>query len=419
MHIRKLLLGTAAALVAVTGARAADVIVPVAPDPVDYVRVCDVYGTGFYYIPGTETCLKIGGYVRFRYFVASDTFQNNDNGDDYQTASSVRVRLDFDAREETELGTLRGFARIQATNEYGAYGNDARYAMDMGYIQLGGLTMGYLDTLWTQEDGLFTDTDLPVGDYQTNRISYTYAADGFSAALSLEDDATGDFAPDVVGLVTYDAGFASIYVAGSYDENGLNVGTYSGVDAALGGNSFFVDDVNNDDGAFAVKGAITIKPFEDAQFKIEGSYAFDPSSYSTLGIFGTDISVGGAQNSFYPVDTDGNGINDAIAAASFNNSLPVEYQIGAGYTQKFGKLSAAASGVYGETFDLIDANPFAVNGFLFNRGSADYYKIVGNVQYDLTTNFSVLGEVSYTNLSFDAGSDVDQTAGFISFQRSF
>jgi hypothetical protein len=32
--------------------------------PVEYVRVCDVYGAGFFYIPGTDTCLKIGGSVR-------------------------------------------------------------------------------------------------------------------------------------------------------------------------------------------------------------------------------------------------------------------------------------------------------------------------------------------------------------------
>ena len=32
--------------------------------PVDYVRVCDAFGSGFFYIPGTDTCLKIGGYVR-------------------------------------------------------------------------------------------------------------------------------------------------------------------------------------------------------------------------------------------------------------------------------------------------------------------------------------------------------------------
>src|SRR5262245_27729123 len=32
--------------------------------PVEYVRVCSLYGAGFFYIPGTDTCLKIGGYLR-------------------------------------------------------------------------------------------------------------------------------------------------------------------------------------------------------------------------------------------------------------------------------------------------------------------------------------------------------------------
>ena len=65
MNIKSLLLGSAAALVAVSGARAADAVVIAEPEPVEYVRVCDVYGTSFYYIPGTEICLKVGGYMRY------------------------------------------------------------------------------------------------------------------------------------------------------------------------------------------------------------------------------------------------------------------------------------------------------------------------------------------------------------------
>ena len=61
MNIKSLLLGSAAALVAVSGARAADAVVVAEPEPAEYVRICDVYGAGYYYIPGTETCLKISG----------------------------------------------------------------------------------------------------------------------------------------------------------------------------------------------------------------------------------------------------------------------------------------------------------------------------------------------------------------------
>ncbi|MGO4832748.1 porin, partial [Rhizobiaceae sp. 2RAB30] len=49
MNLKSLLLGSAAALVAVSGAQAADAVVVAEPEPVEYVRVCDTFGTGFFY----------------------------------------------------------------------------------------------------------------------------------------------------------------------------------------------------------------------------------------------------------------------------------------------------------------------------------------------------------------------------------
>src|SRR4030095_9534860 len=63
--VKCLLLGSAAGLVAVAGAQAADL--PVKAKPVQYVKICTLYGVGFYYIPGTDMCIKIGGYVRAEY----------------------------------------------------------------------------------------------------------------------------------------------------------------------------------------------------------------------------------------------------------------------------------------------------------------------------------------------------------------
>src|SRR5918911_2524899 len=63
--VKSLLLGSAASLVAIAGAQAADL--PVKAKPVEYVKVCSVYGAGFFYIPGTDTCLKVGGFVRGEY----------------------------------------------------------------------------------------------------------------------------------------------------------------------------------------------------------------------------------------------------------------------------------------------------------------------------------------------------------------
>jgi hypothetical protein len=62
---KSLLLGSAATLVAF-GAQAADLPSQKAA-PVAYVKVCDAYGAGFFVIPGTDTCIRIGGYVRAEY----------------------------------------------------------------------------------------------------------------------------------------------------------------------------------------------------------------------------------------------------------------------------------------------------------------------------------------------------------------
>ena len=59
---RNLILGSAAGLLAISGAHAADL--PVKAKAVEYVKICSLYGAGFFYIPGTDTCIRIGGHIR-------------------------------------------------------------------------------------------------------------------------------------------------------------------------------------------------------------------------------------------------------------------------------------------------------------------------------------------------------------------
>ncbi len=61
-RIQNVLLAGAASLLTVATAQAADL--PVKVKPIQYVKVCSLYGAGFYYIPGTDICLKVGGYLR-------------------------------------------------------------------------------------------------------------------------------------------------------------------------------------------------------------------------------------------------------------------------------------------------------------------------------------------------------------------
>ena len=60
--IKSLVLGSTAGLIAMGGAQAADL--PVKAKAVEYVRICSLYGSGFFYIPGTDTCIKLRAHLR-------------------------------------------------------------------------------------------------------------------------------------------------------------------------------------------------------------------------------------------------------------------------------------------------------------------------------------------------------------------
>jgi hypothetical protein len=116
--MRTLVLSSAASLCAIAGAQAADL--PVKAKAVEYVRVCSLYGAGFWYIPGTDTCIKIGGYLR-----ADTTFNGSSthgapawSGDSGQRnrffdyfVSRSRMALQIDTRTATEYGVVRTFGQ--------------------------------------------------------------------------------------------------------------------------------------------------------------------------------------------------------------------------------------------------------------------------------------------------------------------
>ena len=90
--LKHVLLGAGAGLLTVAGAQAADL--PIKAKPVEYVKVCNAYGAGFFYIPGTDTCLKVGGYLR-----ADHTYGDGGNQSAYylSNANARHDRLDTDA----------------------------------------------------------------------------------------------------------------------------------------------------------------------------------------------------------------------------------------------------------------------------------------------------------------------------------
>ncbi len=418
--IRSLVLAGGVSVLALSATHAADAVqVPLA-EPETYVRVCDVYGAGFHYIPGTETCLSFGGYLRFDTIVVGSPAVNLE-GDNYQARTSIRTRLNFDFRENTELGTLRGFVRLQNTNLSGV---DNEVEIDQGFLQLGGFLAGYRDSMWSSdiggiEDGLLTDTDLVVGDFNTNQMSYTQVFGNVSATVGLEDDLTGDVVPDIHAKLVYSGAWGGAFLSAVYDETfnqedaiaafEVEPFVYQGIDTypiSLPRLPTRVQDGNND--AFALKGGVLLKDLiaADSSLKIEGHYAFDPTVYASI--------AGLATTSTFATD------NPTVLNPE-PGSVPIflEYAVGAGYAQKFGDLGIAVAGQFGRTFDtgFFGQLPDGRFGTIESRG--DYYALVGNLGYQITPKLASLAEVSYRNVDFDRIGAVDQTSGFLRLQRDF
>jgi len=198
--LKTLLLGSAACVIALSGAEAADL--PVKSRPVQYVKVCSLYGAGFYYIPGTDTCLKIGGYIRAEYnYNAGGSFtpyvvagSGSSLYDRTSQTETLRARVYFsaDVRSQTEYGTLRAYGTLVTTWSSVATLNNSAGA-NRAFIQFAGFTLGQATSFFdffsfanysNQSNYISSETDL------VGWLLAAYTAqfgNGFSATISVED----------------------------------------------------------------------------------------------------------------------------------------------------------------------------------------------------------------------------------------
>ena len=205
--VKSLLLGSAAGLVAVAGAQAADL--PVKAKPVEYVKVCSLYGAGYYYIPGTDICLKLGGYVRYQFSEnhGSDVSGGPNKGPggahnrifSMENAHRTRAVATIDTRQQTAYGTLRtyflwGFQQDSVQNETTA----PPVYMTRGFIQIAGFTFGkatsffdiYPGASFSYNAGFVYTPD--TGDAGKMLAAYTAQfGNGLSATISVEQNRRG------------------------------------------------------------------------------------------------------------------------------------------------------------------------------------------------------------------------------------
>jgi len=226
-------LGSAAMMLAFSGAQAADL--PVKAKAVQYVKVCSLYGAGFYYVPGTETCIKLGGYAQLdASFNATAHHQpawnnsgniglHNRNSDFFTTRT--RTQLNIDTRTQSEYGVVRTFWSSNFQHTSGENASTGTLTMDFGFVQFAGFTLGKaVSTFQTPWGGnpVGLNTSNLIGGYDNatgiTQIAYTWQfGNGISAQLGVEDARTIDRAPLFNGATasTNAQFFASAYTNGA------------------------------------------------------------------------------------------------------------------------------------------------------------------------------------------------------------
>jgi hypothetical protein len=216
---QKLILGSAASFLAVGAAEAADL--PVKAKAVEYVRICSLYGAGFFYIPGTDTCIKLGGYLRvdttFNGGAHGAPAWNGDLGQQNRFrdtfVSRSRMALTVDTRTATEYGVVRTFG--QGNFQFNNFGTSnstvlstfpgsaanalnvpggGYVAVEFLFIQFAGFTFGKsasaYSSPWQGTPGNI-DSNLLGGhttDTGVNNIQYTAEfGNGVSGSIALDE----------------------------------------------------------------------------------------------------------------------------------------------------------------------------------------------------------------------------------------
>jgi hypothetical protein len=238
MKLKTLLLGSAAAVLVVGGAQAADLSIA---EPVDYVRVCDAFGVGYWYIPGTDTCIKIGGSVEFTVgFVDTVTNTSNHSG---AWNFTTEATLNFTAKSMTEYGELTGYVGLvgKYTNNPDGSENAADRAvkLDGAWLSLGPLLAGHTGSTYDYAGG-FSDPAWR-SDSSTDQIRLSWAASGFGLMLGIEDprDRWGSSlaetytVPDIIVAATASQGHWDGKLSAGFAQLGPGIGSVYGVNAGV------------------------------------------------------------------------------------------------------------------------------------------------------------------------------------------
>jgi hypothetical protein len=351
--VKSLILGSAAGLIAMSGAQAADL--PVKAKAVEYVRICSLYGAGFFYIPGTDTCIKLGGYLRvdttFNGGGYGQPFYNGDAGQgnrfrDYFFSRS-RLAITVDTRTATEYGVVRTFGQgdfnfnnfsgSSNPSTIGAFPGGASNALmtagggyvsvEMVFIQFAGFTFGKsasaFATPWNGYPGNNNSFLMGGPDYVTgvNNIQYTAQfGNGVSATIGLDDPTVFNRTSLLnLGVAATPAGFA----LGAIQATAAGANAYGGTHAPDIAGNIRVDQ------AWGL-------------FQIGAIGHLVNASYNVLGVGG--VPTNGSEISGHPEDKWGGAVNVALQIKNIPWGAGDDFKIDATYSKGDTKAVISTSG---------------------------------------------------------------------------
>ena len=420
-------------------------------------------------MPGTDTCIKIGGFVRaevnvnaggsFSVVTTGDRDSNNYAGlDDWRTRAGVTL----DTRTQTEYGTLRSYFVMATTSDNsqsgGAGGGPGLNAGNPGssghnpydrlwsnaaFIQFAGFTAG--------KTGSFFDFDTQPYSNQTNFWGsnltgggvdvFAYTAqfgNGLSASISAEDPnghRTGitsipftstslvapgaswqygnQQAPDVVGNLRIDQAWGSAQVMGAYHQIiGNSTGGVAGLESTDSG------------WAFGAGLKLNVPMLGKADYAIaQFTYSDGASLYG--------VSNGG--NGFARTRDNGltlsdGPINDAVVLADGSFEKTKVWSITAGYEHHWNtQWKTSLYGAYGEVSysDAASAVLLPAGAALGSSANWNYGQIGSRTVWTPVANLDLSLEVMYNHLdtAFATGAstfaDESWVSGIFRVQRNF
>lgn len=417
--LKKLMLGTVAGLMAAGAAQAADL--PGKAKAAQYVKICSAYGEGFYYIPGTDTCLRVGGWVRSEWYQTSGTNSTPlklAGGDAYRrntlnlTNTLAVAALILDARSNTSMGTLRSFAELRPNI---ASGGTAQPFIHRAFIQLGGLSVGYMQSFfdfYANANVLGTNPSTIGSDQRTNVIAYTAdLGNGVTATLAAEDGTrrrttitdlsntsvatatgyAGHAMPDVVGNVRIDATWGSAQLSGAVHQLRAAWGVAANPAAAVFPDTSY---------GYGVQGGVTVNlPMlgKGDAFTVQAAYADGALGYLGLNVVNSVITnrLGDTKN----------GAGYAIMADFLHYWTP-------------SLKSAVFGGVAAVNYNaIIDRANFGVNGGVRDVTVAN---VGANLVWTPVNNFDIGAQFDVTEVNPRGGGNSDTSyRTLLMFERRF